>query len=148
MRIKRKMRSGTKRQKFGFFMKDTDGAMAVEFAIIFPIFIVGLFGILELGNILYAKSTLQHGIETAGRYAMVHTDATLAEIKAEAISRSMELGALSPTFTVSQSTIGGIPFSLIEVAGEYTMMTPLFTGRTINITSQIAVPQSTPEDFH
>lgn len=150
MKIKTKRNMGpvTKRRKIRHLWKNTDGAMAVEFAIILPVFVLSLFGTMELGNLLYAKSTLQHGIETAGRYAMVHTDATITEIKAEAVSRSMELGALSPTFTITQSTIDGIPFSLITVAGEYTMMTPLFSGETINITSQISVPQSVPEDFH
>ncbi len=127
--------------------KNTDGAMAVEFAIIIPVFLVMLFGTLEIANILYVKSTLQHGIETAGRYAMVHIDATPAEIEEEAISRSDYLASLTPTFTVEQMMVSGIPFSIISVSAEYKMLTPIFYGMTLDLSSSMSVPQTDPTDF-
>lgn len=127
--------------------RNTDGAAAVEFALIIPVFIVMLFGTLEIANILYIKSTLQHGIETAGRYAMVHIDATTSEIQAEALSNSDYLASLTPTFTVEQMTDSGIPYSVISVTAEYSLMTPFFTGTTIDLTSQMSVPQTDPSDF-
>ena len=126
---------------------DTRGAMAVEFALILPVFLVMLFGTLEVGNVLFAKSTLQQGIETAGRYAMVHLTATTSEIEAEAVAQSSYLGSLSPTFTVSQTVISGITYSVISVTADYSMMTPFFTGKTITLSSQVSVPQSDPSDF-
>lgn len=142
------MKIGLKRRCLRHFTRNTDGAMAVEFAMVIPIFLMMLFGTIELGNLLYAKSTLQHGIETAGRYAMVHTDATISEIQAEAISRSSHLDSLEPTFAITKSTVDGVPFSILRVSGEYTLMTPFFSGETVKITSQMSVPQSEPEDFH
>lgn len=127
--------------------KNKDGAMAVEFAIIIPIFMIMLFGTLEIANILYAKSTLQHGIETAGRYAMVHIDATPAEIEEEAVTRSSHLSSMSPTFEVEQMIVSGIPFSIISVTAEYKMLTPVFHGMTLDLSSRMAVPQSDPSDF-
>lgn len=132
---------------FKRMLRADDGAMAVEFALILPVFLGMLFGTLEIGNILYAKSTLQQGIESAGRYAMVNTDATTAEIKAEAVSKSSHLNSLSPTFTVTQTTVGGIPYSVISVSADYSVITPFFDGSTINLSSQVTVPQSDPSDF-
>lgn len=127
--------------------KNTDGVMAVEFALILPVFVVMLFGTMEAGHILFAKSTIQQGVETAGRYAMIHLTATPAEIEAEAVSNSSYLGSLSPTFSVTQSTVSGISYSVISVTANYSLKTPFFTGRVISLSSQVSVPQSDPSDF-
>ena len=132
---------------FGRFRRNTDGVMAVEFAIILPVFVVMLFGTMEVGGILYTKSTLQHAIETAGRYAMVHTAATSTEIEAEAISNSTYLGSLSPTFTIQSQVVSGITYSVITVTANYSVLTPMFTGRTISLSSSMSVPQVDPSDF-
>lgn len=127
--------------------RDTRGAMAVEFALILPVFIAMLFGTLEIGNILFAKSTLQQGIETAGRYAMIHLDATTDEIKAEAVAQSSYLGSLSPTFSVTQTLIGGVTYSTISVKADYQLIVPFFNRTSISLSSQVSVPQSDPADF-
>lgn len=129
------------------FRSNKDGAAAIEFAMILPVFLVMLFGTMEIGNILFAKSTLQQGIETAGRYAMVHIDATTDEIKAEALARTAGLGALTPTFAVVQSVTGGISYSVISVTADYSIITPFFTGTTLTLTSQMSVAQTDPSDF-
>lgn len=129
------------------FRRNTDGVMAVEFAIILPVFVLMLFGTMEIGGILYTKSTLQHAIETAGRYAMVHTAATSTEIEAEAVSNSSYLGSLSPTFTIQNQVVNGITYSVITVEAYYSVLTPLFTGRTITLSSSMSVPQVDPSDF-
>jgi Flp pilus assembly protein TadG len=132
---------------FRRFRRDNKGVVAVEFALIIPVFLVMVFGTLEIGNMLYAKSTLQHGVETAGRYAMVHISATVAEIEQEALAKTDHLNTLNPTFTVGQSTVDGVPFADISASAIYTLMTPFFTGATINLSSSISVPQTKPEDF-
>lgn len=129
------------------FGRNTDGAMAVEFAMILPIFLTMLFGTLEIGNVLYAKSTLQQGIETAGRYAMVHIDASVSEIQAEAISAVSHLGSLQPVFVVEQTSVNGITYSIISVSAQYSVITPLFSGQTIDLSSSMSVPQTDPADF-
>ena len=129
------------------FRRDNKGAVAVEFAVIIPIFLVLLFGTLEIGNMLYAKSTLQHGVETAGRYAMVNISANVSQIEQEAIAKTDHLNSLNPTFIVGHSTVDGVPFADISASAVYTLMTPFVTGATINLTSTISVPQTKPEDF-
>lgn len=141
------MKMITKPQFLNRFKRNKDGAVAVEFALILPVLLIMLFGTMEIGNILYAKSILQQGVETAGRYAMIHIDATTTEIQAEAIARTSDLGSLTPTFAVVQSVSGGISYAVISVSGDYTMITPLFAGRTITITSQMSVAQTDPSDF-
>lgn len=129
------------------FRRNKDGAMAVEFALILPVFLVVLFGTMEVGNILYAKNTLQQGIETAGRYAMVHIDAPTTEIRDYAMANITELGGLSPTFTVVAGTISGVASVTISVRAQYSIITPFFTGRTINLTSSMSVPQTDPSEY-
>jgi Flp pilus assembly protein TadG len=47
-----------------------DGASATEFAIIFPVFILLLFGVFEMARAWWAINTLQHAATMGARYAM------------------------------------------------------------------------------
>lgn len=49
--------------------RDTDGASLIEFAVTLPIFFLLLFGLLQVGMMLWAQIGLQHGVETASRCA-------------------------------------------------------------------------------
>lgn len=53
-------------------LRSRAGAMAVEFALVGPIFIVILWSVYEFGRFYWLKSSLQYAVEDAGRYAMAH----------------------------------------------------------------------------
>jgi len=53
-------------------LRARDGAMAVEFAFVGPIFIIILWSVFEFGRFYWIKSSLQYAVEDAGRYAMAH----------------------------------------------------------------------------
>jgi len=47
-----------------------DGATAVEFAIVFPVFFLLLFGILEFARLVWAVNSLQYAVAQGARYTM------------------------------------------------------------------------------
>src|SRR4029453_13732183 len=84
------------------FLRATDGAAAVEFALVVPVFILFCIGILEAGRMMWIRNS-------------VHTDTELA---AHASTYYDAVSLDAPTFTVTRDTTGGVNF--VTVSGAYT----------------------------
>lgn len=48
----------------------SNGQSLVEFALVAPLFFILIFGVLDLGRVLFTQMTLQHALREAGRYAV------------------------------------------------------------------------------
>jgi len=70
--------------------KDPRGQSLVEFALIFPIFILIVVGIFDAGRAIYAFNTIQNASREAVRLAIVNQNDNA--IEAEAISAAVGLG--------------------------------------------------------
>lgn len=57
------------------------GATAVEFAISAPIFLAFLYGLLELGRVIFAQGVLTYAAQEGSRYAAARGASTVAEIE-------------------------------------------------------------------
>lgn len=64
-----------------------EGATAVEFALITPIFLIFVYGLLEFGRVLFAMAVLFFAAEEASRYSVVNYTATTSEIRQVAESK-------------------------------------------------------------
>ena len=89
------------------------GQALVEFALILPIFLLVLLGILDLGRAVYASSTINNAAHEAGRRAIV--DQTCSSVVAVGEQHSVSLGtvAVEVTWLRSDGTsvIGSCPAS-------------------------------------
>ncbi|PWC52789.1 TadE/TadG family type IV pilus assembly protein [Azospirillum sp. TSO22-1] len=94
-------------------MRDERGAAAVEFALVFPVFIAMLIAIIELATFFWTRNTLQFAAEEAARLAMVNTAATPAAVQAAA---SAKLGTL--TLDPARLTVTAV----LDPAGVVTFM--------------------------
>ncbi len=65
----------------------SEGATAVEFALITPIFLVFVYGLLEFGRVLFTMAVLFFAAEEASRYSIVNYTATTTEIRQVAESK-------------------------------------------------------------
>ena len=68
--------------KISKLLKNQDGASAVEFAIVLPLFLVLTFGIIEFGVIMYNKAILTNASREGARFGIlfnkpVHTTAQI-----------------------------------------------------------------------
>jgi Flp pilus assembly protein TadG len=102
------------------FARASEGAAAVEFAIIVPVFILFCMGILEGGRMMWIRNSIQTATEEAARYAMAHTTATDANLidKAEEYFGSVSIDSPPDTFTVARDTANGMNF--VTISGVYT----------------------------
>jgi hypothetical protein len=54
-----------------------DGAVLIEFAIVAPVFLLMVIGMLDLGQMAYAKSVLEGAVQKAARDSALETSSTL-----------------------------------------------------------------------
>lgn len=84
------------------------GATAVEFAIVMPIFLAMVLGVVEISRAMWIKATMQYAAEQTTRYFMVNNNKTTAELETYAQARFLELGmasiVASVTYTATQDT--------------------------------------------
>lgn len=53
-------------------LSDHQGATALEFAVVFPVFILFIFGMIAAYSLISCRRAMDYGIEKALRYAAVH----------------------------------------------------------------------------
>ena len=73
-------------QGFHAFAADRRGVVAVEFALIIPIFLLMTYGFMELGRALFIQNSLGHAVYEAQRYAIVHGASSSAPADVNAIA--------------------------------------------------------------
>lgn len=66
------------------------GQSLVEFALVIPIFVLVIMGIIDLGRAVYGYNTANNAAREAARLAIV--DQTFADIKDRAVQRAVSLG--------------------------------------------------------
>jgi Flp pilus assembly protein TadG len=75
------------------FCRD-DGAAAVEFALVLPLVLVLVFGIIDMGRLLFTANSLTSAVREGARFAAVQTDPSSEDVYAR-ISAQMN-AAVSP----------------------------------------------------
>jgi Flp pilus assembly protein TadG len=118
------------------------GQSLVEFAVVFPVFILVLFGIIEFGFMLYSQMTVSNAAREAARVSVVDPDpCTIPDL-----ARATGLSAASGLNSAYLSINGSVPNctkakqgDTVTVTVTYTYHTffPLFFGASFNESQQI-----------
>ena len=122
------------------FLRATNGAAAVEFALVVPVFILFCIGIFEAGRMMWIRNSIQTATEEAARYAMVHTAATDTELAAHAANYYDDVSLDVPTFTVTRDTTGGVNFVTVSGAYAFQFEFSFFDFGTIQLDGKARVP--------
>jgi hypothetical protein len=77
------------------------GATIVEFAMVLPVFVLLLFGIIEFGRYFFVQHTLQFATREGTRLALV--GGTLVDANGNPLSRTMPVSLLIVRIRVSRS---------------------------------------------
>lgn len=109
------------------------GQSLVEFALIFPIFILVLVGLFDLGRAVFAYNTISNASRESVRVAIVNQ--TTADVQGEALKQAVSLG-LSPT---------DVTISYLDPDGSGALCTaPYGVGCVASVTVQYAYSAATP----
>jgi len=115
------------RKIFQNYKESRDGATAVEFALVSVIFMFFVFGIMETGRLWWVWNRFQYGVEIATRYASVHDDATIDELRKIVVDQMslVQLDDFDISLTIENTVLDGMNF--IEIDGRYSFqaMAPL-----------------------
>jgi Flp pilus assembly protein TadG len=91
----------------GGVWNDDTGVSAVEFALLAPPFVMVLFGLVNIGVLMYAQASLHDAVEEGARCASVKTTVCTDAASTEAYTRNHYHGpSISPTFTVASQACG------------------------------------------
>lgn len=135
---------------FRRFWRSTDGAAAVELAILLPTILLFVFGIYEFGRLFWIQSSLQFAVEQAGRWAIANKAASAASIQTQCDNFLANVRLSSVTCNVTTTTITSsanlaIPYNVITANFTFGFVTGLpfstLTGTTITLRGKSQVPQ-------
>lgn len=113
------------------------GATALEFAMLLPVFLPLLFGVVQFGQMFWTQTAMQHAVEMAARCATINatTCGSASATQTYAATQAFGLTLPSGTFTASTAACGN------QVAASYAF--PFVTAwfpATINLTAQSCYP--------
>jgi Flp pilus assembly protein TadG len=98
------------------------GTAAIEYAIILPVLLLLLLGIMDLGRLMWIYTGLNRGVEAAARCGAVNTNACATTAAVQAVAAAEVWGATVPSsvFTVSTASCG----MQVSASYNFTFFTP------------------------
>jgi Flp pilus assembly protein TadG len=124
------------------FARDTGGASAVEFALVAPVFLVLMFGAIQIAIMMHNASSVQWAIERAARSILV--DATITEVKLQELVDANLAGIGSDAeVDVSFESDPGAEVALTRVTATYSYpLAILFLPKqTLSFVTDVTVPR-------
>lgn len=122
--------------------RDEDGTSAIEFAFTVPVFIMLVFGIMNLGLAFYSGFTVQWAIEKASRQYFIDDTMTAADLQTVVDERLERIG-FDLAVVVDVDTEAGSETDVAVVSSDftYTMDIPLLDSFPITFTTRTLVPR-------
>ena len=92
----------------------TSGAAAIEFAIVFPLFALCVFGLIEFGRATWTEGTLNYAVQSASRCGAIDKNncATNGQIQAWAAASTLGFTVDASQFVVDTSQTCGVKVSI------------------------------------
>ncbi len=87
---------------------DRSGTSMIEFAVLLPVFLSLVFGMIDVGRLFWTQTALQHAVEMAARCATINatTCGTTANVQTYATTQAYGLTFPTTTFTVTAPSCG------------------------------------------
>ncbi|MDI7776562.1 pilus assembly protein [Asticcacaulis sp. EMRT-3] len=126
---------------FRTLWRETQGASALEFALVSPIFIAMLFGVFYVGMAFYCDASVRHAVQKNSRMLILNpaTSASALQDAVTADLSSIPVENLSVTVT-SETADAYEKVDRISWHYSYTLSIPLFPDFLINSGSSLVVP--------
>jgi len=114
------------------YHKNTDGATAVETALVLPFVAVFLFAILQISLIFYDLSMTQNSLEEAAREILILADPTDADVQAVATATVHQPRTASVVLTTTFVNQFGADYALLDAQFSYSVKVPFTNGFSVN----------------
>ncbi len=123
------------------FLRNRKGSVAVEFAFVFPLFVMFLFGIIDVGRAYWVFNTLQEAAESTARHAMVNEGMSLADIETWGSNNIIALNPTDVTFSATGTTVGSDYFLKVDATYNFKFLVGIvFSAAAVDLTGSSRVP--------
>jgi Flp pilus assembly protein TadG len=116
------------------------GSVAVEFALIIPVALAILVGIVEVGRAMWIRASLQFAVEEGARYMMVHQNAADADLTAFALDKLAGIDPASVDLSLLRETVDGTDFVTVSATFQFHYVASLITGEPFLLTGSSRAP--------
>jgi len=123
---------------------DERGASAVEFAMIAPILLTFVVGLLTLGMAYYDGATIQWSLERSLRAAMIHPDVTAEDIEALMAEDLVIIGSPDIDFSYEIDNSGAVPVAIVRAAYDVPMHIPFVPDLALHFVAENVAPVPPP----
>jgi len=96
------------------------GAMALDFAIVSPVFFLLVFGIIDFSRAAFTKGVMLYAMEEASRWAAVNFPATETDIEAFALGKFVVIDTANITMFSATVTDNGDKTKSVTLQMDYT----------------------------
>jgi Flp pilus assembly protein TadG len=110
----------------------TSGSVAIEYAIVLPVLLLFVLGIMDSSRLIWTYGTLSRAVEAAARCGSVNTAtcSTSTQIQNYAVTQAWGLSVTASAFTATAVTCG------VKVSGTFDFTFNFALGTyTLNVTS-------------
>lgn len=125
---------------FKRFFKAVDGASAVEFAMILPVFVTMVMGTIQMGIVYYQAGTVQFALEEAARQVMVNPDMSSGQIQSSIENKLEDLTSQTVTVTYSLDNSGPISVAQVNASFSIQVVIPFVPSFSIPFNAQTQIP--------
>ena len=117
------------------------GAMAIDFAIVAPVFFILVFGLIDISRAVFTKGVMLYAMEEASRWAAVNFPATAADIEAVATAKFTVLDPADITAFSATVTDNGDKTKAITLQMDYTFefMMPFISLDPITLSTEATI---------
>ncbi len=123
------------------FLKDRRGSSAIEFAMLFPVFILLVVAAILFGQAYYALGSVQWAIERTARDMMLDGGLTEAEFENRVRSLTSELTAMDYAVAYQDVNYGEIRVTEITTTLSYTIEIPVVGSYTLTYPVEVHSPR-------
>lgn len=123
-------------------LKDDKGTSAIEFALVFPLFLLFVFGVLEFGQGLKVYNELASAASRASRMVMLDDSVTNTVIEARIREVLSGFAADQLQVTLSTDTVSGKEYRVVSISYPYQFATPFLDAIDVTLSATSRTPHS------
>jgi Flp pilus assembly protein TadG len=122
------------------FCGDERGVNAVEFALVLPVFVAMLFGVIQMGLAMYFASSVQFSLEKTARSAMLDGDISAGTLQQEFNAALAEFTDKNIQIEYSTQIASGIEIVVLKTNYVHEFEIPLVPAFELAFPVEVRVP--------
>lgn len=131
-------------RRLRFLRGNQRGNAAVEFAFVFPVFLLFVIGIIECGRIVWTNYSLQTAVEDTARYVIANQPVTDSQITTYVGGKLDMLDPAGLTISVTRDTVTGVNFVSVSAAYSFSVMANIFPAGSFSLIGRSRVALTAP----